>query len=114
MHQALGEELQRQGWVGSVLGRHHTGSRSVPKAPLWLDHPTAFSLPALLMHFTPVVLEAYSFLIFWHPYVTMDLSDIKISKSHLKISSGSPVSQTLGLLFNDMNITYPSEILKEY
>lgn len=97
-----------------------TGSRSVPKGPLWLDHPTAFSSPALLMHFTPVVLEGIFLSYFCIPMSQWTFSDIKISKSHLVLRylvDFHHVSQTLGLLFNDMNISYPlrniKRILKE-
>ena len=112
---------------GSVLGMGRTlswegptESCSVPKVPLSLDHPAAFSSPALLVHFTPVVLQGIFLSYFCIPTSQWTFSDTKISKSHLILRylvDFHLVSQTLGSLFNDMNISHPfrniRRILKE-
>lgn len=47
--QALERRSWRRGWVGSLYGRGPTGSAQF-QGIFWLDHPTAFSSPALLWH----------------------------------------------------------------
>ena len=79
-----------------------TGSCSVPKAPLSLDHPAAFSASALHMHFTAVVLQGIFLSYFCTPVSQWTFSDTKVSKSHLVLRylvDLHLVSQTLGLLF---------------